>query len=391
MRSIIKNPFKKNTARTAIWLNDPGAHDILCPIGYKPLSKNEEVIKCANIIADLVSSMTVMLMENSTDGDKRLKNELSKKLDINPNSNMTRKNFIFKIAKDMVVSGNSIAVPKYQGDLLSNINLIDMANVTFNSNTEDYKIKIGAVDFNPNELLHFVHVPKQDKPFEGEGYKSAIYETVQNLIQANTTKKGFLKSKWKPSMVISINSDADELQDKEKRKKIIGSYVDTTEQGEPWLIPAGEIDVKTISPLTLKDLAIQESITLDIQTIAAAMGIPSFLVGIGDFNKEQYNNFIRTTIMSIAQNIQQELTKKLLYSPDMYFKFNPRSLYSYDLKELAETGANLFVRSVMLGNEVRDWLGLSPLEGLNERIILENYIPAGMIGDQNKLKGGEAK
>ena len=80
--------MKKRSTPVALWLQGNEANSILVPNGYIPLTKNDEVKKCIHKIADSVSSMTIMLMENGDDGDIRLKNELSKKIDVYPNQYM---------------------------------------------------------------------------------------------------------------------------------------------------------------------------------------------------------------------------------------------------------------------------------------------------------------
>ena len=200
-----------------------------------------------------------------------------------------------------------------------------------------------------------------------------------------------MESKWKPSLIVKVDGINEEMKTWEGRQAILQSYVESGQAGEPWLLPAEQFDVQEVRPLTLSDLALADFVELDKKTVATLLGVPPFVLGVGEFKRDAWNSFVSTTIMPLAQNIQQELTRKLLYSPDYYFRFNSRSLMNYDLSDLASVGDEQYVRGIMTGNEVRDWLGLQPLEGLDQLVILENYIPAGMIGDQKKLvqNGGD--
>lgn len=362
----------------------------LCVPGYTSLDQNPEIMTACRKIAELIGTMTIHLMANTEKGDIRVVNELSRAIDINPIGTMTRSHWMEAIVMNLLLygEGNSIVWPHTWGGNLVSLEPIAASRVTLmpgENMYRDYKIQIDGVNHDPSNMLHFVHNPDKTFLWKGRGLRVSLQEIAQNLKQAAATEKGFMESKWKPSLIVKVDAMAKEFADRAGREKLRADYLETGEAGAPWIIPAQQFEVEQVKPLSLSDLALSDMVKIDKRTVASIVGVPAFVLGVGEYNRAEWNTFVQTTVRSICLEISQELTRKIILSPKMYLKFNTMNLLDWDIKEISSVFGALSDRGIVDGNEVRDRLGMSPRDGLDELRILENYIPYDMSGQQKKL------
>lgn len=353
--------------------------------GNVPLSKNPEITAAVGKVARLVASMSIRMMQNTDKGDERVYNGLSRLVDIAPNDKMGRSAFYEYIVREMLLKGNVFVLPKTEGGLIMSLEIMPGAQA-LPDGFGGYYVEWRGEIYDPSEVLHFAYNPDTNEPWKGRGLQANLKGLAENLSQAAATERGFLKSKWKPSVVVKVDALVDEFSTPQGRKKLLDDYVASSEAGEPWMIPAEAFDVEQIRPLSLNDIALPETVTLNKTTVASVVDVPKFVLGVGEYKADEWRNFVSTQIHYIGNVVTEELTKKLLISPELYYEFNPRSLMNYNLSELVDMATTLYVRGMSPANEGRDWLGLPPLEGLDDLVILENYIPLDKIALQKKLK-----
>ena len=388
MAKRIKNVRVSRQAQTAagvaIW---SGGGDICCE-GYVSLDRCPEIVTAVSKISQLISTITIHLMTNTKDGDIRIINELSRKIDIEPSPIMTRKSWMEAIVNNLLLygKGNSVVLPHTSNGYLGSLEVIPASQVEFQAdlNNRSYKVIINGTAYEPDEVLHFVHNPDKYYPWKGEGLTVYLKDVADNLKQGTKTTNAFMRSP-KPSVIVKVDGFAQQFATKEGRAMLADEYVRGTETGEPWIIPANQFSVEQIKPLSIADLAIKDTMTLDKATVASILQVPKFLLGLDKFDQKEWEMFINTTIRAIVTELQQEMTKKLITSPKMYLRFNYWSLMGWDIKTISDVLLAGSDRGFITGNEYRDRIGFEPREGLDELRILENYIPYDMSGAQKKL------
>lgn len=380
----------QQTTQHGVMLCSPDAWQTLCGSGYKPLSSCMEVQRCINVYANAIASMTIHQLENTPEGDVRIRDGISRKLDIDPHHSMVRQTWMSNLVRVMMLEGNQITLPHYNGELIGDLEPIAPSRVGIVGDGGcEYHVTIDGIRYEQDEVLHFVEAPDPEAPYKGLGYKVSLQDVVESLRQTSATKNALMRSPM-PTLIVKVDGYADELRTAEGRAALARKYLYAETSGEPWILQADTFDVKEVKPMTLTDLAIDKSIELDRRAVAAMMGVPPFLVGVGAFREDEYRWFVATEIMPRAQVVQQVLTKGLLLSPSRYFRLNNWSLLNYDITKINGVCRDMTAAAAMRRNEWRDKVGLPPDPEMDDMLILENYLRGNKLAEDAQQGGGDS-
>lgn len=362
--------------------------------GYTSLLDCPEISAAVNRISGIVSTATIHELRRSASGAVRVETALSRLVDVEPWPGYgSRANWMNWIVSKMLTSSDGTAfvlpvVDQSTGEILSLLPMPGAHVVTVGQGAEwDYGVSWNGKTYHRSEILNFHAFSDLELPALGRGLRVQAAAVANSLAESGALKSSLSDPAYKPPLLVFVNSDAD-LFDDEKRESFRKTYLEDTERGKPWILPADLVKIEQLRPLSLTDMAIKDTVELDKKTACSIFGIPPFLLGVGAYNEKEYNNFIATVVIPLVTAIEQELTAKLLIPFDdfrnHYFRFNRRHLWCYDLKTVVDINNSLSDRGHLTGDESREAAGYSPA-GLTEFRVLENYIPWDKSGDQNKL------
>lgn len=360
------------------------------PAGYHRLLDCPEIQGAIDSYASIIGSATIYLMENRKDGDHRLHNRLARKIDIDPWRLGTRQSWVGWIVSTMLGEGdgNAFVLPHYGlDDKLSDI-LVDLepmpgAYAVPIDDGRSYEVLWKGRRLDRRSVLHFRLFPDPRTPWNGRGYRVTGAELANAIAGANELKAALTSPDYKPPMIVYADVDSDFFSD-EKRDELRRMYLEDTDSGKPWILPQGVLKAEQFRPLSLTDLAIKDTTELNRTAAAALLRMPSFLMGVGAYSREEYNTWIKRSVLPICQSITQTLTLGLLDNEAWYFAMPEKRIYAYTPLELVNMGLAMSDRGYATGDEVRDFAMMDPA-GLTDFRALENYIPYDLAPLQAKL------
>lgn len=312
----------------------------------------------------------------------------------NPNSLMTRSDFISKVVWNLFLNYNSIIYPIFEGERLVEMYPLQPRNVDFLED-ESGKLFIKMRFHNSQEFTlpyeNIIHVRYKFSFNDflggnknGQPDNSALLKLLsmnENLME------GTLKA-MKTSFNINGILKSGSIMDREKTDKMVAEFNEKLKKGDSGILGVdGKSDYIAIDK---KPQLIDPETLKFIDTRILRMFGVSMPILTGDYTKEQYEAFYQKKIEPLVIAISQAFTKGLFTENERNhgneIVFLPKELIFMNTTQVLEAMRILGDAGDLYSNEKRLALGLAPLpELVGVRMQSLNYVNVN-IADKVQLK-----
>lgn len=320
-------------------------------------------------IADLVSSLEIKLHKVNDGKVETVSDDYRLKL-LNDETGDTLNSYQMKqsLVRDFIISGNGYVYLNKDRNRIISIHYVEPSRVSVTPNVDpifkDGKLIVNGVLYNNYDFIIFAK--NTVNGLSGKGLldeSSDILELTYNTlafansnIKAGGIKRGVVKS--------SKKLDDDSMS---YLKSSWAELYDTNNNTNKVIILNDSLDFQELSQTSI-ELQILENRKTNNEDILNLIKMPLSILN-GTATEQQYNNFIKSTIIPILSQLESAFNSALLLETEKeskyYFSFETKDLLKGSAKERFETYKTAVEAGIMTVNEARYQEDYDSIEGLD--------------------------
>lgn len=321
-------------------------------------------------IADLVSSLEIKLYKENDGKVETIDNDYRLKF-LNNETGDLLNSFQMKqsLVRDFILNGNGYLYINKDRNLIKSLHYIKPSLVSVVAGVDpifkDGKLFVNGAEYESYDFVIFAQNTQDGLTGKGlldesRDLLELAYNTLafaNNNIKAGGIKRGVVKSTKK------LSKEAMDFL-----KKSWGElYDNTSNKNNKVIILNDGLDFQELSQTSI-ELQVLENRKVNDNDILNLIKIPESILN-GTATEQQYNNFIKTTIIPILEQLEAAFNKALLLESEKgnryYFAFETKDLLKGSAKERFETYKTAIEAGVITQNEARFMENYDSLDGLD--------------------------
>ncbi len=314
-----------------------------------------------------------------------------------PNPMVTSVVYWETVVNHMLLEGNhySLIGRNRQGDLLSLTPLKpERVEPDIKGNRLQYAVVFDDGKYAVYDQDDILHIPNigWDGKRGLSTLKSALMNSAGGSLAADKYSAVFFANDATPRGYIKFDQSLTEDQANLIRNYWFERHQNPDKRHQPAFIPQGG-EFKQIT-MSAEDSQLLETRSFNVADIARIFGVPPHMIGHmekstswGTGLEQQSIGLVTYTLSPIITRIEKEVQRKIIRSPDYFFRFNIEGLLRGDIKSRYEA-----YQVALGGNQQPGFLTVNEIRALEDRAPVDNgnilYKP--LTGDEHANTPAEA-